>query len=148
MCGLSRQLLQVFTIYFKFITKCDKCYYKVRQLFLLQSAMVCYYKVQQLFYYEVRQVLLQTATGITKCDNFITKCDSTHLPFFTCFCMEFAANSQYTLLNTALKRFLPPAWTKLTSLTFERYVIGVWLATPNTVQGGRGLTRIIYIFLT
>ena len=63
------------TIYFKFITKCDKCYYKVRQLFLLQSAMVCYYKVRQLFYYKVRQVLLQSATGITKCDNFITKCD-------------------------------------------------------------------------
>ena len=55
------------TIYFKFITKCDKHYYKVRQLFLLQSAMVCYYKV--------RQVLLQSATGISKCDNFITKCD-------------------------------------------------------------------------
>ena len=70
-----RQLLQVFTIYFKFITKCDKCYYKVRQLFLLQSAMVCYYKVRQLFYYKVRQVLLQSATVITKCDNFITKCD-------------------------------------------------------------------------
>ena len=63
------------TIYFKFITKCDKCYYKVRQLSLLQSAMVCYYKVRQLFYYKVRQVLLQSATGITKCDNFITKCD-------------------------------------------------------------------------
>ena len=63
------------TIYFKFITKCDKCYYKVRQLFLLQSAMVCYYKGRQLFYYKVRQVLLQSATGITKCDNFITKCD-------------------------------------------------------------------------
>ena len=47
------------TIYFKFITKCDKCYYKVRQL----------------FYYKVRQVLLQSATAITKCDNFITKCD-------------------------------------------------------------------------
>ena len=61
--------------FFKFITKCDKCYYKVRQLFLLQSAMVCYYKVRQLFYYKVRQVLLQSATGITKCDNFITKCD-------------------------------------------------------------------------
>ena len=55
------------TIYFKFITKCDKCYYKVRQLFLLQSAIICYYKV--------RQVLLQSATGITKCDKFITKCD-------------------------------------------------------------------------
>ena len=63
------------TIYFKFITKCDKCYYKVRQLFLLQSAMVCYYKVRQLYYSKVRQVLLQSATGITKCDNFITKCD-------------------------------------------------------------------------
>ena len=47
------------TIYFKFITKCDKCYYKVRQL----------------FYYKVRQVLLQSAAGITKCDNFITKCE-------------------------------------------------------------------------
>ena len=63
------------TIYFKFTTKCDKCYYKVRQLFLLQSAMVCYCKVRQLFYYKVRQVLLQSAAGITKCDNFITKCD-------------------------------------------------------------------------
>ena len=47
------------TIYFKFTTKCDKCYYKVRQL----------------FYYKARQVLLKSATGITKCDNFITKCD-------------------------------------------------------------------------
>ena len=35
------------TIHFKFITKCDNCYYKVRQL-LLQSAMVCYYKVRRL----------------------------------------------------------------------------------------------------
>ena len=47
------------TIYFKFTTKCDKWYYKVRQL----------------FYYKARQLLLQSATGITKCDNFITKCD-------------------------------------------------------------------------
>ena len=51
------------TIYFKFITKCDKCYYKVRQL----------------FYYKVRQVLLQSATVITKCDNFITKCDGYYI---------------------------------------------------------------------
>ena len=40
-----------------FITKCDKCYYKVRQV--LQSVTI----------------LLQSATGITNCDNFITKCD-------------------------------------------------------------------------
>ena len=63
------------TIYFKFITKCDKCCYKVRQLFLSQSTMICYYKVRQLFDYKVRQVLLQSATGITKYENFITKCD-------------------------------------------------------------------------
>ena len=35
-----------------FITKCDKCYYKVRQL--LQSVTI----------------LLQSATGITKCDDY------------------------------------------------------------------------------
>ena len=62
------------TIYFKFITKCDKYYYKVRQLLLLQSATAFllqsttsvitkynrYYKVWQ-FYYKVRR-LLQSAT--------------------------------------------------------------------------------------
>ena len=78
------------TIYFKFITKCDKCYYKVRQPLLIQSAMVCYYKVRQLFYYKVRQallqsvtillqsvtILLQSATGITKCDSTHTFCDT------------------------------------------------------------------------
>ena len=35
------------TIHFKFITKFNKCYYKVRQLILLQSAMACHYKVRQ-----------------------------------------------------------------------------------------------------
>ena len=29
-------------------------------------------------------------------------------PFFTCFCMEFAANLRYTFVNTALTRILPP----------------------------------------
>ena len=38
--------------------------------------MVCYYKVRQRFYYKVGQVLLLSAPGIKKCDNFITKCDS------------------------------------------------------------------------
>ena len=53
------------------------CYYKLRQLSLLQSAMDSYYKVWQLFSYKVRQGLLQIATGlgITKCDGFITNCD-------------------------------------------------------------------------
>ena len=54
-------------------------WYKVRQLWLLPSATRWHYKVQQLFYYKVWQVLLQSATGITKC-NVITKCDGTHGP--------------------------------------------------------------------
>ena len=32
-------------------------------------------------------------------------------PFFTCFCMEFAANLRYTLVNTALTRIPPPSPT-------------------------------------
>ena len=44
-------------------------YYKVRQLSLFQSAARWYYKLRQLFYYKVRPALLQSATGITKCDK-------------------------------------------------------------------------------
>ena len=36
---------------------------------LLESAMVCYYKVRQLFFKKMRQVLLQSWTGTTKCDG-------------------------------------------------------------------------------
>ena len=50
-------------------------YYKLRQLSLLQSAMDSHYKLGQLFYYKVPHGLLQIATGITKCDGFITNCD-------------------------------------------------------------------------
>ena len=50
-------------------------YYKLRQLSLLRSAMDCYYKLRPLFYYKVRHGLLQIATGITKCDGFITNRD-------------------------------------------------------------------------
>ena len=49
------------TIHFKFLTKCDKCHYKVRQLLFLQSVIFCYYKVRQLF--------ITSAAGITKCDR-------------------------------------------------------------------------------
>ena len=34
------------------------------------------YKLRQLFYYKVQHRLLQIATDITKCDGFITNCDS------------------------------------------------------------------------
>ena len=59
-------------IHFKFVTS-------LRQV-LLQSAMAFYYKVSQLVYYNVRQVLLQSATillqiatGITRCDRISSK---------------------------------------------------------------------------
>ena len=42
---------------------------------LLQIAMDSCYKLRQLFYYKVRHGLLQIATGITKCDGFITNCE-------------------------------------------------------------------------
>ena len=64
----------MFFILVEFITKCEGSYYKVRQLILLQSATACCYKVWQLFYYKVRHVLLQSASGITKCEEIITKC--------------------------------------------------------------------------
>ena len=77
------------TINFKFITECDNCYYKVRQLILLQSVLVCYYKVRQLFYYKERQVLLQSATillqsviGITKCDRIVYREKCLKISFF------------------------------------------------------------------
>ena len=47
--------------------------------FLLQSATTCYYKVRQLFIIKCVISLLQSETGITKCDKFITKCDSTRV---------------------------------------------------------------------
>ena len=40
---------------------CKTIHFKVRQLILLQSAVVCCYKV--------RQLLLQSAIGIKKCDR-------------------------------------------------------------------------------
>ena len=51
------ELLQIATV--KFITKCDG------QLLQIVTA----------FYYKVRRGLLQTATGISKCDEFITNSD-------------------------------------------------------------------------
>ena len=45
------------TVLFKFITKCDKCYYKVKKLDILYTKCGSFL--------------------ITKCDNFITKCDRT-----------------------------------------------------------------------
>ena len=129
------------TIYFKFITKYDKCYYKVRQLFLLQSAKVCYYKVRQLFYYKVRKAWLQSATSvITKCDRYykvwqfyhkvrqvlqsatiITKCDSM---------VGGQVNPETIKLNVLAKpllrnvnRPLPPGWRASNKQTRPRVLV-------------------------
>ena len=67
-----------------------------------------------------------------------------HLPFFTWFCVEFAANLRYTLINMASTRFFPhPPLTKLRPIKCTRYVKGVWLVTPNTVRGGGGGSTLI-----
>lgn len=52
-----------------------KLYYKMQQLFCITKCNGSYYKVRQLFCYQVRHVLLQSATDISKCDMFVTKCD-------------------------------------------------------------------------
>ena len=63
------------TIYFKFITKCDSYfYYKVRwsvitkcDSFFITKCDKCYYKVRQVL--QSVTILLQSATIITKCDS-------------------------------------------------------------------------------
>ena len=48
------------------ITKWGKCYYKVGQLFLLQSEANCVTKWGSSFIIKVGQILLQSGAGITK----------------------------------------------------------------------------------
>ena len=57
------------TINFKFITNCDSLlYYKVRHLFYITKCDKCYYKVRQVL--QSATVLLRSAIGITKCDDY------------------------------------------------------------------------------
>ena len=59
------------------ITKCDRYYYKIRQLFYNKMRQFFYYKMLQFyykmrrFYYKLRQ-LLQNVTFITNCDSTFT----------------------------------------------------------------------------
>ena len=77
-----------------------------------------------------------------------------HLPFFTWFCMEFAANLQCILINMALTRFSPTHFTKIPPLNkvevHKVYKICKGCLTcnnSNTVQGGRGV-NLNNIFIT
>ena len=61
-------------------------HYKMRQMLLqnttailLQNATEVYYKMRADFYLQNSTVLLQTASAITKCDYFITICDSYYM---------------------------------------------------------------------
>ena len=64
------------TIYFTFITKCDSFfYYKLRwsvitkcDSFFITNCDKCYYKVRQVL--QSVTILLQSATGITKCEDY------------------------------------------------------------------------------
>ena len=62
--------------YLKFIIKYDEIIANYDSFnSLQQSALDSYYKLRELFYYKVRHWLLQIATGITKCDGFVTNTD-------------------------------------------------------------------------
>ena len=71
-----------------------------------------------------------------------------HLPFFTWFCMEFAANLRYTLINTALTRFSPhPPLNKVE--VHKVYKICKRCLTCNTQHcSGGERVNMNYIFLT
>ena len=90
--------------------------------FSLKNALVCYYKVRQLFYYKVRQVLLQSATGITKCDIFITKCDSPN-GRNTIFMFHFPTDAAAQLLHKLEFNFFTEFTTRLA---------GQWNANKNS----------------
>ena len=67
------------SIYWDLLQFATNPYYNLRQLALLQNAIMwCYIWRRVSLYYKMRQVLLQNATGVTKCDVII-KCDSTHI---------------------------------------------------------------------
>ena len=68
----DRRLREFFKSYYKVrqlaITKCDSLYfYKVRELVITKCDSYFITKCDKCYY--------KSATGITKCDNFITKCD-------------------------------------------------------------------------
>ena len=67
----------IFGSLWQFITKCDRYYYKIRQLFYYKMRHVFYQKMRQ-FYHKMRQllqittILLQNATFITNCDSAVS----------------------------------------------------------------------------
>lgn len=132
------------TMYFKFITKCGKCYYKLRQL----------------VYYKVRQVVLQCATIL-----LLKKCDCTpittllshklrfkHLPSvlfvlrhtLKTFCGNQSA-CQYVLSNTSLTHF-PCFIGDNSSFSHRVLLLNNSLAVRLIVRsGGSGVSRKINV---
>ena len=56
-----------------YISNCDGQLLQIAAAFLLQLCDTVYYKLRQVFQSAIN--LLQIATGISKCDKFITNCD-------------------------------------------------------------------------
>ena len=80
--------------------------------------MDSYYILRQLFYYKVQHSLFQIATGVTKCDEFITNCDryckvrwllqiATELPL--------SLNIKIILLDLSVE------WTRIGTLLLSEY---------------------------
>lgn len=104
-----------------FLTKYDVCYYKVWQLFLLQVATLfhqkvakrCYDKVQQVFqsatafYQKVATILLQSVTGIAKCDRYykvlrIIQSTTEQLTTFTTHYFNQSSSAKSTVRNKSI----------------------------------------------
>ena len=56
------------TIHFKFITKCDGLFHYKVLWSVITKCDKCYYKVRQVL--QSVTILLHSATGITKCDDY------------------------------------------------------------------------------
>lgn len=100
--------------------------------------MACYCKAWQLFYYWVQGFSTNWTikTGHPDYSTILAKRFQETCPFSCVFIgKEFVANGQ----NTNKWPTNVPPETKLSSITCSRHVKGVWLLTPNTIQGGRGL---------
>ena len=61
-----------------------------------------YYKVRQVLLQSKTAFLLQSATGITKCDNFITKCDDCYKVRQYTRCLHHLSESSNTGILVAL----------------------------------------------
>ena len=103
------------------IVKCDRLYYKLLQA--LQLVTDCYYKVRQVVqsvtdfirkcvrYCKVWQTLLQSASGITKCDNYYKVRRNKETKIWWWLIDEITSSNSLSNFFFDLIRVFQPDWT-------------------------------------